>query len=55
MYKDWQEDKQFILHGVLPFLGVVFASYMFFDFICRRIWRIKEVYNYDRTRKRNDY
>ena len=28
MYKDWNEDKQFILHGVLPFLGVAFASYV---------------------------
>lgn len=29
MYKDWQEDKQFLLHGVLPFLGIVFAVYVF--------------------------
>lgn len=29
MYKDWQEDKQFILHGVLPFVGVMFATYVF--------------------------
>lgn len=29
MYKDWQEDKQFILHGVLPFVGVMLASYVF--------------------------
>lgn len=28
MYKDWQEDKEFILHGVIPFLGVAFASYV---------------------------
>lgn len=28
MYKDWPEDKQFLLHGVLPFLGVAFASYV---------------------------
>lgn len=30
MYKDWQEDKDFILHGVLPFLVVAFASYVLF-------------------------
>lgn len=29
MYKDWHEDKQFLLNGVLPFLGVMFASYVF--------------------------
>lgn len=29
MYKDWQEDKQFLLHGVLPFLGITLASYAF--------------------------
>ena len=29
MYKDWDEDKQFLLHGVLPFLGVAFAAYVF--------------------------
>lgn len=29
MYKDWQEDKQFLLNDVLPFLGVVFAAYVF--------------------------
>ena len=29
MYKDWQEDKQFILHGVLPFLGAMFTGYVF--------------------------
>ena len=29
MYKDWPEDKEFLLNGVLPFLGVMFASYVF--------------------------
>lgn len=29
MYKDWQEDKEFLLHGVLPFLVVAFAAYVF--------------------------
>ena len=29
MYKSWNEDKQFLLHGVLPFLVAVFASYVF--------------------------
>lgn len=29
MYKDWNEDKNFILHGVLPFLGITLASYIF--------------------------
>ena len=29
MYKDWDEDKQFLLHGVLPFLVVAFAAYVF--------------------------
>lgn len=28
LYKDWQEDKQFILHGVLPFLGFTLAGYL---------------------------
>lgn len=29
MYKSWNEDKQFLLHGVLPFASVVFAAYVF--------------------------
>ncbi len=29
MYKSWQEDKQFLLHDVLPFLAAVFAGYIF--------------------------
>ena len=29
MYKDWPEDKEFLLHGVLPFLVVAFAAYVF--------------------------
>ena len=28
MYKDWDEDKEFLLHDVLPVLGVAFASYV---------------------------
>ena len=28
MYKDWEEDKEFLLHDVLPVLGVAFASYV---------------------------
>lgn len=29
MYKDWQEDKQFLLNGILPFVSVMFAAYVF--------------------------
>lgn len=29
MYKSWPEDKQFLLHGVLPFVGVMLAGYVF--------------------------
>ena len=29
MYKDWQEDKLFILHSVLPFLGAMLVGYVF--------------------------
>lgn len=29
MYKDWDEDKEFLLYGVLPFLVVAFAAYVF--------------------------
>ena len=29
IYKDWPEDKRFILHGVLPFVSVMFAAYVF--------------------------
>lgn len=30
MYKDWPEDKEFLLNDVLPFFGVMFAAYVFF-------------------------
>lgn len=28
MYKDWNEDKEFVLHGVLPFLGAALVGYI---------------------------
>lgn len=29
MYKDWQEDKEFLLHDVFPFVSVMLAAYIF--------------------------
>lgn len=29
MYKSWQEDKQFLLHDVFPFVSVMLAGYVF--------------------------
>ena len=45
MYKDWQEDKEFLLHGVLPFLGVAFASYVLLVLYIA-VFGDQEVYKY---------
>lgn len=29
MYKSWPEDKQFLTNGVLPFVSVMLAAYVF--------------------------
>lgn len=29
MYKDWPEDKEFLMNGVFPFVGVMLAGYVF--------------------------